>query len=171
MTRESGHTSASTSPPYSRLVTPGLLVVIAVALLAILFGLSPQLQLRGSSALKQLSRLPTTIQSTPVTSVSRPLSTFMSSSNQKTSAKEEKEWNHLAELMEYYHNHFRHSFNSIYEVCELIVCGGLPIDRRLTQHNSHRSSRMESLKSEGCLSGCSFRMQERWHHNLTCTTT
>lgn len=32
------------------------------------------------------------------------------------SAKEEREWNHMAEGMSYYHNHFRHSFDSIYEV-------------------------------------------------------
>lgn len=34
----------------------------------------------------------------------------------KLSAKEEREWNHMADGMEYYHTHFRHSFDSIYEV-------------------------------------------------------
>lgn len=34
----------------------------------------------------------------------------------KLSAKEEREWNHMADGMEYYHNHFRHSLDSIYEV-------------------------------------------------------
>ena len=34
----------------------------------------------------------------------------------KLSAKEEREWNHMAEGMTYYHNHFMHSFDTIYEV-------------------------------------------------------
>jgi hypothetical protein len=36
------------------------------------------------------------------------------------SAKEEREWNHMAEGMSYYHNHFKHSFDSIYEVSRWI---------------------------------------------------
>lgn len=34
----------------------------------------------------------------------------------KISAKEEREWNHMADGMDRYHSHFRHSFDSIYEV-------------------------------------------------------
>lgn len=37
------------------------------------------------------------------------------------SAKEEREWNHMAEGMSYYHNHFIHSFDSIYEVSRRIL--------------------------------------------------
>jgi hypothetical protein len=40
----------------------------------------------------------------------------MSHSQGKISAREEKEWNKLADAMEYYHSHFRHSFESIYDV-------------------------------------------------------
>ncbi|KAI5450917.1 hypothetical protein NCC49_002657 [Naganishia albida] len=41
-----------------------------------------------------------------------------STAEPKLSAKEEREWNHMAEGMEYYHNHFRHSFDSIYEMAD-----------------------------------------------------
>ncbi|KAJ9094933.1 hypothetical protein QFC21_005725 [Naganishia friedmannii] len=34
------------------------------------------------------------------------------------SAQELREWNHMAEGMEYYHNHFRHSFDTIYEMAD-----------------------------------------------------
>jgi hypothetical protein len=38
------------------------------------------------------------------------------SAEKPLSAQELREWNHMAEGMEYYHNHFRHSFDTIYEV-------------------------------------------------------
>lgn len=41
----------------------------------------------------------------------------------KLSAKEEREWNHMAEGMTYYHNHFMHSFDTIYEVSRYFVLG------------------------------------------------
>lgn len=46
-----------------------------------------------------------------------------STAEPKLSAREEREWNHMAEGMEYYHNHFRHSFDSIYEVSLLLYPG------------------------------------------------
>jgi hypothetical protein len=30
--------------------------------------------------------------------------------------REKKEWNHLADMMERYHNHFKHNFHAIYQV-------------------------------------------------------
>lgn len=68
------------------------------------------------------SRLPTLTRPSPPTMVysTKPVT---GAGEPKLSAKEEREWNHMAEGMEYYHNHFRHSFDSIYEVSSFYRLG------------------------------------------------
>ncbi|KAJ9111069.1 hypothetical protein QFC19_001267 [Naganishia cerealis] len=46
----------------------------------------------------------------------------------KLTERELREWNHMAEGMEYYHNHFRHSFDSIYQVSRVYVLHSLERD-------------------------------------------
>jgi hypothetical protein len=68
-------------------------------------------QLRSITRVNPLASLPRS-----TTTLPRLLG--MSPPQGKASAREEKEWNKLADAMEYYHSHFRHSFESIYDVRE-----------------------------------------------------
>ncbi|KAG7562986.1 hypothetical protein FFLO_01544 [Filobasidium floriforme] len=48
--------------------------------------------------------------------------------------REKKEWNHLADMMERYHNHFKHNFHAIYQNADKYPKGG-PSLRRFLQES------------------------------------
>lgn len=102
-------------------------ISVLIASLALLFGCVYQkpfnLSLTGAS---QLLRRRPGLQATrirqsfatasPSTMVYSTKPVASEKTEKPLSAQELREWNHMAEGMEYYHTHFRHSFDTIYEV-------------------------------------------------------
>lgn len=104
--------------------------------------------------------------STPLSSIARSATFTMPEAERKVSPREEKEWNHLAEGMDYYHQHFRQNFNAIYEAgLPASLCKG-----RLADSYATRSLRTASLRSKACRSRRSCAPPRAWPSISTCTT-